>query len=386
MADLRVMEGNHAGSIAVKLARVNVITAYPITPQTQIVELLAEMCASGELDARYIKVESEHSAMAGCLGAAATGARTFTATSSQGLVFMHEMLHWVAGARLPVVMINVNRALSSPWSIWCDHSDSMAQRTTGWMQFYCETAQEVLDTVLQAYRVAETVRMPAMVNLDAFFLSHVSEPVTIPDQKKVDRYLPRRDYNFNLQIGQNFSFGSVTDGRFFAEFRRKMDTSMRKARTEIAEADRIFHESFGRKYDIFETYRMTGAEVALMAAGTAVGTMREAVDDLRGDGFPVGLVKVRVLRPFHGSLLRKVMAGVEKIIVLDRDIDFGQGGIIAQEVRNALYTMKNRPKVYSYICGLGGRDITPEIVTEITQSVWNKQRVPADTVWFDSQG
>jgi pyruvate/2-oxoacid:ferredoxin oxidoreductase alpha subunit len=201
MADLKVMEGNHAGSMAVKLARVNVITAYPITPQTQIVELLAEMCASGELDARYIKVESEHSAMSGCLGAAATGARTFTATSSQGLVFMHEMLHWVAGARLPVVIINVNRALASPWSIWCDHSDSMAQRTTGWMQFYCETAQEVLDTVLQAYRVAETVRMPAMVNLDAFFLSHVSEPVTVPDQKKVDRYLPRRDFGFNLQFG-----------------------------------------------------------------------------------------------------------------------------------------------------------------------------------------
>src|SRR5512143_2931382 len=212
----KVIEGSHAVSYGVMLCKVQVICAYPITPQTHIVERLSELCASGDLQAKFIKVESEHSAMAACIGAAAAGARTFTATSSQGLALMHELLHWASGARLPVVMANVNRSLGPPWNIWCDQTDSLSQRDTGWLQFYCESSQEVVDTVIQAYKISEKVSLPSMVILDAFYLSHTFEPVNLPDQERVDRFLPPFEPRYRIDPRDPRSFSGITPPDFYA--------------------------------------------------------------------------------------------------------------------------------------------------------------------------
>ncbi|MFQ6033760.1 MAG: pyruvate ferredoxin oxidoreductase, partial [Candidatus Bipolaricaulia bacterium] len=236
-AGRKVITGNYAVSYGAALARAQVIAAYPITPQTTIVELLADFCAEGALDAKFIKVESEHSAMASCIGAAAAGARAFTATSAQGLALMHELLHWAAGARLPIVMADVNRAMAAPWSIWTDQNDSLAQRDTGWIQYYCESNQEALDTVIQAYRVAERVSLPAMLVLDAFFLSHTSEPVDVPEQALVDEYLPPYRPEFKLDVNDPRAFSGITMPSEYMELRYKMERAMEEALEVAHRAD-----------------------------------------------------------------------------------------------------------------------------------------------------
>jgi pyruvate/2-oxoacid:ferredoxin oxidoreductase alpha subunit len=260
----KLIMGNHAVAYGVKLARAEVVAAYPITPQTQTVEKIAEMVASGEMKAEYIKVESEHSAMAACIGASATGARAFTATSSQGLALMHEMLHWAAGARLPVVMTNVNRAMAPGWNIWSEQNDSLSQRDTGWMQFYCESNQEVLDTVIQAFKIAEKVLMPAMICLDGFSLSHTYEGVEIPDQEDIDDFLPSYDPEFKLDVDDPKTFGAMMFPEWYYEMRYKMHEAMVEAKSVIAEVDEEFYEKFGRKYGLIERYKCDGAKTVII--------------------------------------------------------------------------------------------------------------------------
>ena len=365
----KVMVGNHAVSLGVKLARAEVISAYPITPQTQIVEMLSEMCGSGELEARFIKVESEHSAMAACMGASATGVRTFTATSSQGLALMHELLHWAAGARHPIVMANVNRAMGPGWNIWTDQNDSLSQRDTGWIQLYCENNQEVLDTTIQAFRLAELVNLPVMIILDAFFLSHTSEPVDVPGPSLVDEFLPRREADVRLDPDDPRAFNALVRPDAYMEMRWDQQEAMRRALSLFPEIDADWRLLTGRSWGVLEPYRIEGAELILVTSGTITSTAREVVDRRRADGEAVGLVKVKMFRPFPTADLRRVLRGARKVAVLDRNISPGHGGIFAEEIRSALYDvpLDDRPALYGYVLGLGGRDVTPGTVDEVIE-------------------
>lgn len=363
----KVIVGNHAVSWGVKLARAEVVAAYPITPQTQIVEELAEMCADGRMAARFIKVESEHSAMAASIGAAAAGARAFTATSSQGLLLMHELLHWAALGRLPIVMADVNRAVAPGWSIWCDQNDTLAQRDTGWVQLYCENNQEVLDTTVQAFQLAEAVNLPVMIVLDAFFLSHTSEPVDIPEAADVDAFLGRREAELKLDVNDPRAFGALTRPDVYMEMRLRQQEAMRSVFGVWAGIEANWEKRFGRRWGAIETYRTDDAELVLVTSGTITSTTRYVVDRQREAGRRLGLVKIKMFRPFPTELLRRALAGVPRVAVLDRNISPGHSGIFAEELRAALYDLPDggRPRVDGYVVGLGGRDVTPDTIEEI---------------------
>ncbi|MCI4368256.1 MAG: transketolase C-terminal domain-containing protein [Solirubrobacterales bacterium] len=357
-----VMSGNYAQSYAAKLARVQVISAYPITPQTSIVERLAEFVASGELPAQFVKVESEHSAMQVVVSASALGARTYTATSSQGLLLMHELLHWAAGMRSPVVMGVVNRAVAPPWNIGADHTDTMAQRDTGWLQFSPESNQEVLDTVLMAYRLAEDprVRLPVMVNEDAFFLSHTVEPVDVPSQEVVDRYLPPRDARAILRPGVASRLGSFTGPEHYVEFRHELARATENVPKVLPEVEEEYERLTGRRYGgALPLYRTEDADAVLVTMGTASTTARSVVDTLRAQGQKVGLARLRMFRPFPEEEVRQLAAHVDRIGVVDRSYVFGPVGPAASELRSAIYSTPHRPEVRGFYAGLGGRDVTP---------------------------
>jgi pyruvate/2-oxoacid:ferredoxin oxidoreductase alpha subunit len=362
----KVIVGNHAVSWAVKLARAEVVAAYPITPQTQIVEALAEMCADGRLDAQFIKVESEHSAMAACIGAAAAGVRAFTATSSQGLLLMHELLHWAALGRLPIVLADVNRAVAPGWNIWTDQNDTLAQRDTGWIQLYCENNQEVLDTTVQAFKLAERVNLPVMVVLDAFFLSHTSEPVDIPAVGDIDAFLPRRAARYTLDVNEPRAFGALTRPDAYMEMRMRQQEAMAEAQDAFAEIDGEWGRRFGRSSGAVECDRVEDAEIVMVTSGTVTSTARHVVNERRARGEKIGLVKIKMFRPFPGAELRRVLAGVPRVAVLDRNVSPGHGGIFAEELRAALYDLpaQRRPRVAGLIVGLGGRDVTPEVIDQ----------------------
>jgi pyruvate ferredoxin oxidoreductase alpha subunit len=381
----KVMVGNHAVSWGARLARAEVISAYPITPQTQIVEELSEMCADGRLDARFIKVESEHSAMAACVGASAAGARAFTATSSQGLALMHEMLHWAANGRLPIVMANVNRALGPGWNIWTDQSDSLAQRDTGWVQLYCETNQEVLDTTLMAFKLAETVDLPVMLVLDAFFLSHTAEPVDVPAQETADVFLGPRQARYTLDVNDPKAFGALVKPDAYMEMRWHLQQAMQRVPDAFADVELEFAERFGRRYGAVERYRMEGAELALVTSGTITSTARFVVDRLRERGEAVGLVKVKMFRPFPAAPLRAALAqgDLERVAVLDRNLSPGRGGIFAEELKAALYGGNGSPgpKVFGYILGLGGRDVTPRVIEDIVAQTRAADAPAPEDIW-----
>ncbi len=317
-----VMEGNHAVSYGAKAADVDVIAAYPITPQTQIVELLSEMCASGELDAKFIKVESEHSAMAAAIGASAAGARAFTATSSQGLLLMHEMLHWAVGARLPIVMANVNRAVGPPWNIWSDQNDSLSQRDVGWLQVYCESNQEVFDTTLHSFWVSEKLSLPTMLILDAFYLSHTSEIVDVMEAEDARKFLPPFKPKQYLNPDDPLSFGNLTAPDAYYELRYEIDQDLRRGIDLMKQADKEFEKLYGRSYGIIEEYRTEGADTLLFTSGTITGTSRVVIDEWRERGKKVGLVKMRLFRPFPVEDVRRICRGAKKIAVIDRNIGF----------------------------------------------------------------
>ncbi len=375
-----VITGNHAVSHGARLARVEVIAAYPITPQTQVSELLSQFCEDGSLPARFIKVESEHSAMAALVGASSAGARAFTATSAQGLALMHEMLHWAAGARLPIVLANINRALGAPWSVWTDQNDSLSQRDTGWLQIYCENNQEVLDTVLQAYRIAETVRLPVMFVLDAFFLSHTAEAVEIPEQEMVDSYLGSVRPQGRLDIEDPRALNGLATPDRYMEYRFRMQQAMDRALTVAKDADEAFHELFGRRYGLVDPYRCSDdTDLLLVTSGTVSSTAKDVVDELQEEGHKVGLLKIRLFRPFPVEQVRNWAARARRIAVIDRNIGFGVGGIFAQEVRAALHNHVPVP-VYGFIAGLGGRDITPNTIREIVQQA--QEGPAAESTWI----
>ncbi len=378
----KVLKGNHAVSHGVKLSRAEVISAYPITPQTTIVEELSEMCASGELDARFIKVESEHSAMAALLGASTAGVRTFTATSGNGLLLMHEVLHWIAGARLPVVLANVNRAVSGVWNIWADQTDSLAQRDTGWIQIYCESNQEVLDSVIMAFRLAEKILLPVMIAYDAFFLSHTSEVVDVPEIEQVDAFLPLYRPEVKIDFDNPRMFGGFSATEYFYEKRYKMHRNSTEAMDTYQEICKDFKEGFNREYDIVEEYRTEDADLILVTAGTTTSVSRITINQMREAGEKVGLMKLRMFRPVPFQRWQKVLEKAQKVVVIDRNVSMGLGGIFASEIQTALYPLKKRPIIFSVVAGLGGRDVTPDDIDGIIRyALSNDEPVESPLFW-----
>jgi len=355
------MEVSLAVSEAVKLANADVIAAYPITPQTHIVEHLADIVAQGELDAEFIPVESEHSAMSACLGSAATGARTFTATAGQGLELMHEVVYVASGMRLPIVMAVTNRALSSPLSVWGDHSDVMAVRDVGWIQIFVENGQEAVDNTICAFRMAEDQRvlLPVMVHLDGFHLSHMVEPIMLPDQKEVTEFLPPNNYPLPLDPTRPVSMGDFGPPVVYTEVKWAQEINLENSKKPILEVWDEFAKKFGRQYKPVEFYRCEDADTLLLTMGSYSETASMAVDKLRSEGKKIGLIRLRLWRPFPYEELRQGLKKTKTLIVLDRAISFGQGGPVASEVKSALYSMKERPAVVSFVGGLGGRDVSP---------------------------
>lgn len=357
------LEVSLAISEAVKLSRADAVAAYPITPQTHIVEELAQMVADGDLDAEYIPVESEHSAMSACCGTSVVGARTFTATASQGLALMHEMLFIASGLRLPMVMAIANRALSAPLSIWGDQSDVMAERDCGWIQFFAETGQDAFDLTVQAFHVAEDKRvlLPAIVNIDGFTLSHVVEPIEILSQEEVDGFLPTFEPQVILDPDKPVTIGPVGFPELYTEIKKQQNEALLGSYPVILEVWDRFEEMFGRRYRPVESYRAEDAEILIYMAGAMAGTGRVAVDKMRDEGKNVGLIRLRLWRPYPFEDTRSAVAGAKAVAVVDRCLSFGgPGGPIASELRSALYMQKEKPVVAGFIAGLGGRDITIE--------------------------
>jgi len=367
---LTVATGNKAVAAAVKEVRPEVIAAYPITPQTEIVEQIAEYVTAGEMDSRYIPVESEHSAMAACIGASITGARTFTATSSHGLAYMHEMVNWAAGGRIPIVMANVNRALGPGWNVWAEHTDAFQERDTGWLQVYVSTVQEAYDTTLMAFRIAEhqDVVLPVMVNLDGFLLSHSMqslETVTIGD------FVPPLRLPHAIDVQNPAGYGTLTGPDQHFKFRWEIERSMRRSVAVIRETEQDFAARFGRSYGVAEEYRYEDADVVVIAMGTLGKEAEVAVDILRDEGVRAGSLRVRWFRPFPDLDL----AGRE-LVVIDRDYSFGFGGVLAQSL-----AAKTRLEPYSVIAGLGGQEVTYDDIAGFV-----RERKPGEECWFGVNG
>jgi pyruvate ferredoxin oxidoreductase alpha subunit len=369
MTDKRVgMEVSIAAAEAVKLARAEAISAYPITPQTHIVEHLSELVANGELDAEFVPVESEHTALSVCAGTSAVGARTYTSTSAQGLELMHEILFVTSGMRLPIVMSVANRALSAPLSIWNDHSDIMAARDCGWVQIFTENGQEVFDQTILAFKIAEDRRVliPAIVNLDGFTLSHVVESLFEVSQEMVDQFLPPYQPVHRLHPDEPVTMGAFAMPEVYSEAKKAQDMALRNSYSVILEVWEEWGRLTGRNYHPVETYRMDGAKVSLLTMGSFSEVAMDAVDRMREKGIPVGLLKLRLWRPFPFEDIRKAVQGLEMLVVMDRAISTGGiGGPVASEMKSALYGQAKRPKIISFIAGLGGRDVPPEHFEEM---------------------
>jgi len=355
---MEILEGSHAVAEAVRLCRPQVVSAYPITPQTHIVEALASMVADCKLDAEYICVESEFSALSACLGASAAGSRVYSATTSQGLALMFEVCFNVAGMRQPIVMTIANRALGAPLNIWNDQQDSISLRDSGWMQFYAEDNQEATDLHFITYKVAEdhNALLPAMVCFDGFILTHTYEPVDIPTQEEIDAFLPPfKPYN-TLDAKKPMSLGMYATPDYYMEFRYEIDEAMKRAKQAYVQVGKEFAEQFGRDYSgLVEGYRLEDADTAFVAMGSLCGTVKDAIDEMRADGMKVGLLKIRSFRPFPSAEIRKALSGVSRVAVLDKNVSLGQKGAVALEVKDAIYG--SGIDVLDYIIALGGRDV-----------------------------
>ncbi len=368
MAKRIAIEGSHAASLAVKLANVDVIAAYPITPQTHIVERLAEYVANGELDAEYINVESEHSAMSACIGASAAGARVFTATAGQGLALMHEMLYIAAGNRLPIVMVVANRSLSPNLNIWGDHTDFMGSRDSGWVQLYAEDAQEVFDLTFTAFKIAEDeeVMLPVAVNLDGFHLSHVIEAIEPLDPEEAARFLPPRKIpSYALHPRRPVTWGAIGVPDIQTELKYQLEVALSRVKEVARRVWREYAELTGRLYDVVEPYRMEGAEVAVIMMGSFCGNARDAVDQLRDQGVKAGLLKIRMYRPFPKEEVAELLKGVKAVAVVERA--FSPGGVagpLTSDVKTLFYGEPSRPSVSGYAAGIGGREVMAEEVAD----------------------
>ncbi len=367
--NIRLLDGNQAAAEGAKLSRVQVIAAYPITPQTPLTEELSEFVEKGELKAEYIAVESEHSAMTVCTSASMVGARTFTATSAHGLAYMHEMLHWAAGARLPVVLACVNRALGAPWNILNDQQDSISQRDTGWIQMYARNNQEILDSIIQAYKIAETVYVPVMVCFDGYVLSHTEMPVDIPSQEEVDKFLPPYKPHTTLDPAnpKNYNLVTLADPRAnnegvlchgYMELRYLLQEALQDSAETIIKAGQEFGGLFGRNYaNLFWEDGMADADIVIVAMGSLAMEAKVAADILRDEGHEVGVLSLRVFRPFPKAALVKALEKARLIVVFDKNISYGSEGATCSEIKSALYGSKTKAAIRNFIVGLGGRDV-----------------------------
>jgi len=369
----KFMSGNDAVAEGVRLARPHVISAYPITPQTIVVERLSDFCEDGSLNAIYMHVESEHSALAAAMGVSSVGARAFTATSSQGLLYMAENLPYASGARMPIVMMNANRALATPWNIYGDQMDSMFMLNSGWIQVYVEDAQEALDMMIQSYKIAEDPRVltPFMVNLDGFVLTHTYEVVEVPEQEKVDAYLPPLKLTENVMTLEKPMSLCITAGNNYnMEFKIKQNEEMLESISVIEEVDASFAGAFGRQYSgLLEAIDCEDAEVILITTGSITGTSRMILKKLREEGKKVGLLKLRYLRPFPSDALTQVLKGAKVVGIVDKNISFGYEGTIFTNVNSAILQSGLTPKVHNFICGLGGRDVTKDNIREMYETM-----------------
>jgi pyruvate ferredoxin oxidoreductase alpha subunit len=379
------LNGDEAVAYAVKQADVDVVAAYPITPQTIIVEKLSEYVANGEVNTEFVCTESEHSAMAACLAAEATGARTFTASASAGLALMHEMLFVTSGCRAPVVMALANRALSAPLNIHGDHSDAMAQRDSGWIQMYVENAQEAYDSIFQAFRIGEhlDVQLPVMVGLDGFTLSHTLENVQVLPDDAVKGFVGTRQLPtvlthegktvpFKLDPENPMTMGPVALQNYYFEFKRQQEDAMRNALRLIQQINEEYAEVSGRSYGngLLDEYELNDAEVAIVCLGSTAGTVKTVIDDLRAEGVKAGLLRIRTFRPFPAEGIAKALANAKAIAVMDRSMSFGgNGGAVDHETRHALYDAANHPFMVNYIYGLGGRDTSPSQIRKVYEDL-----------------
>jgi pyruvate/2-oxoacid:ferredoxin oxidoreductase alpha subunit len=378
----RILDGNNAAAQGAKLSRVQVIAAYPITPQSPVTEKLSEFVEKGELDAQYVAVESEHSALAVCTSASTVGARAFTASSSHGLAYMHEMLHWAAGARLPVVLACVNRAIGAPWNVLNDQQDSISQRDTGWIQIYARNNQEILDSIIQAYKIAESVYVPVMVCYDGFVLSHTEMPVNLPSQEDVDRFLPpykphtildpANPRNYNLVTFANprvNAEGVLCHG--YMELRYLLQEALQNSRETIIKVGQEFGEVFGRTYSsTLWANRLDDANTVIVAMGSLVMEATVAADILREAGHKVGVLGLRVFRPFPKADVVKALEKSRLIVVFDKNISYGLEGATCSEIKSALYGSSVRAVIRNFIVGLGGRDVKArELVDAVNRSL-----------------
>jgi len=375
-ANIQILDGNHAAAQGAKLSRVQVIAAYPITPQSPVTEKLSELVEGGNLDAEYIAVESEHSALAVCTSASIVGARTFTATSSHGLAYMHEMLHWVAGTRLPVVLVCVNRAIGAPWNVQNDQQDSISQRDTGWIQIYARNNQEIVDSVIQAYKIAEAVYVPVMVCYDGYILSHTEMPVDVPAQVDVDRFLPpykphtildpSHPRNYNLVTLANprvNAEGVLCHG--YMELRYLLQEALQNSKETIMKVGREFGELFGRSYArMFWEDRLDDADIVIVATGSLAMEAMVAADMLRKEGHKAGVLGLRVFRPFPKSELVRALRKSRLIVVFDKNISYGSEGATCSEIKSALYGSSINAAIRNFIVGLGGRDVKARELAE----------------------
>lgn len=376
-----IESGNVAAATGVKLSRAQVIAAYPITPQTPLTEKLSEFVESEELDAQYIPVESEHSAMAVCIAASTAGTRAFTATSANGLLYMNEQLHWAVGARLPVVMCVANRGIGAPWTVWNDHQDSMSQRDVGWIQLYANDHQQIIDSVIKAFRLAQTVSIPVMVCYDGYLLSHTYMPFEQPDQELVDSFLPPFAPQHFLDPEEPGNFNTVTlpdvrpgvDGTLepgYIEIRHNLHADLRSALDTYEEIDKEFSTTFGRGGTPFiEEYLCEDAEYIAVAIGSLSYQLRDVIDVLREKGQKIGVLSVQMYRPFPDTIIAKALAGKKGVTIFEKALSYGNQGPLYSDIKSALYHCQERPRIHNYIVGLGGREIkTEQLLDALTES------------------
>jgi len=362
------MSGSEAVAKAVVQSNVDFVSAYPITPQTIIVERLSDLVAAGETKAKFINVESEHSALSACVGASLAGGRVFTATSSQGLALMHEVLYLTAGLRCPIVMAVANRALSAPINIHGDHSDMMGSRDCGWIQLYAENAQEAYDWIIQAYGIAEDERVatPFSVNMDGYVITHSVEPVSLIDNSTVNKFLPSRKPTLKLDTDNPMTFGTLTLPDYYTEFKKQQDEAMRNVPAAFDEVTKDFTQLTGRHYERLVPFCLDDAKVAIVSLGSASGTIRWVARNLRKKGLPVGALKIALYRPFPTEEVAKLLEHLDVVIVLERALSLGANcGPLASDIVSSLYNRTGQPKVLDIVAGLGGRDLSPENIEKI---------------------
>lgn len=368
------LEGSQAIARAVALTKPDVVAAYPITPQTHIVENLSKLVADGDLHTEFVSVESEFSAASVVLGAAAAGARAYTASASQGILLMSEVMFNISGLRVPLVMTIANRAVGGPLNIWNDQSDTMAVRDAGWIQLHCVSNQEAVDTTIQAFRIAQETDLPVAVNVDGFVLTHTMEVIDMPDQAGVDKFLPPFEFAGKLDPSNPRSMGTLVDPNYFPEVRHSHHAAMGKALAKIEEIDEAFAEVFGRATGGLLTVEGDKkAKVGILAMGSVVGTMMAGYEDFKDDVGPARIIKLRSFRPFPAKALRQAVKGLDKLVVIDRAISPGMGGVLGTEVSAVLSTMDKAPKVYNYALGLGGRDIPETMYRDLLKLIEDKK-------------